>query len=154
MVQSFWDRVDSSGGPDACWPWTGWCRKDGYGKMRDCIAKKSVYPHRYSLELKLGREVPRHLFTIHSCDNPPCCNPKHLTEGTSKVNQDDANSKARRALGEKDPRAILSDADVREIRTRYAAGLETVRAIAADFRDATYRYIHKICAGNARKLTA
>src|SRR6185312_561373 len=29
----FWDRVDRSGGPDACWPWTGAINKSGYGSF-------------------------------------------------------------------------------------------------------------------------
>ena len=29
----FWDRVDRSGGEDACWPWAGAINKGGYGSF-------------------------------------------------------------------------------------------------------------------------
>ena len=29
------------------------------------------------------------LFVLHSCDNPPCCNPNHLRTGTAKDNSRD-----------------------------------------------------------------
>lgn len=32
---------------------------------------------------------------MHSCDNPPCVNPKHLSEGTARLNAQDRESKGR-----------------------------------------------------------
>ena len=41
---------------------------------------------------------------MHSCDNPICCNPKHLSKGTHKDNSDDKVRKNRHAFGEKNGR--------------------------------------------------
>src|SRR5438874_974236 len=32
LKDGFWSKVDKSGGPDACWPWTGCINAWGYGK--------------------------------------------------------------------------------------------------------------------------
>ena len=33
MEERFWSSVDTSGGPDACWPWTGRLSAQGYGRF-------------------------------------------------------------------------------------------------------------------------
>ena len=57
---------------------------------------------------------------MHICDNPPCCNPSHLAVGTMKDNVHDMMRKGRgnwRApKGEESPRALLSEAQAREIK--------------------------------------
>lgn len=63
---------------------------------------------------------------MHSCDNPPCCNPAHLSAGTNQQNLADAAAKGRlsgrRVLrGEENPAALLTPTDVVEIRTMLAA---------------------------------
>jgi hypothetical protein len=35
---------------------------------------------------------------MHSCDNPPCCNPKHLSEGNHYLNWADSVAKGRSKL--------------------------------------------------------
>lgn len=47
---------------------------------------------------------------MHTCDNPPCCNPLHLRVGTNAMNQRDAAKKGRA------PAAKLIPEDVRRIR--------------------------------------
>lgn len=45
-----WARVDKSGGPDACWPWTGGGRANGgYGKLS--AYGKQARAHRLAYEL-------------------------------------------------------------------------------------------------------
>ena len=43
---------------------------------------ENIY-HRIGLSytLNIGR-IPKGLHVLHSCNNPPCCNPKHLRTGT------------------------------------------------------------------------
>lgn len=80
-------------------------------------------------------EVPTnrggHGFLRHSCDNPPCCNPKHLIVGTQAENTQDKIDRGRMPdyRGSRGPRAKLSDEDVFWIRMQKKYGA-TVRALA------------------------
>lgn len=76
--------VDRSGGPDACWPWTRFCTKDGYGRMS--VGKQMVAAHRMAHHLATGDPLDRNIEIMHSCDNPPCCNPAHLSPGSHREN--------------------------------------------------------------------
>ena len=116
-------KVDRSGGPDACWPWTVGTNKKGYG----CFAvgrrgEGMVIAHRVALERKLGRPIKPGYFSLHHCDNPPCNNPAHLFEGTHKDNARDRNGKGRSAVGERNGKAKLTEDNVREIRRRVSEG--------------------------------
>lgn len=86
----FWRSVDQSAGPDACWPWTGYRMASGYGRNRH------GYTHRYALQLALGRPLADGMEACHRCDNPPCCNPAHLFEGSRLANEQDKTAKGRR----------------------------------------------------------
>jgi hypothetical protein len=109
----FWKKVNKNGPiPDPaiygnigpCWMWEGSIGTGGYGKFWHGGKIKNggkYYPtHRLSLFLFNGELHPE-LFVLHSCDNPPCCNPSHLREGTKKQNYADAKSKGRNTCGEK-----------------------------------------------------
>ena len=63
----------------------------GYGWL--WLKGRPVLANRVVLELKLGRPISDGMFACHTCDNPPCCNPEHLKEGT---NQDNMNDKVNR----------------------------------------------------------
>lgn len=65
----------------------------------------------------------------HTCDNPPCCNPHHIQEGTHLQNMNDRTVRGRGAnnfpenqAGEANARSILTDAKVRAIRSEYIPG--------------------------------
>lgn len=119
-------RVDRSGGPDACWPWTGHVMQGRpHGQFTRCGFR--FYAHRAAADLA-GLGVTRGLCVCHRCDNPPCCNPAHLFVGTHQDNVRDASAKGRTAK----PWAKLTPADAREIRRRSASG-ETAVALAREF---------------------
>lgn len=79
----FWSHVPVAG-PDDCWEWTGAKTKAGYGVVRH--DGENIYAHRFSFYLKNGTLDK---WVLHECDNPPCCNPKHLFQGTVTDNTAD-----------------------------------------------------------------
>lgn len=128
VEERFW-RYVQKGGEDECWPWVGYCDKDGYGNIK--IEGKTVRAHRLSYALHKG-PIPDDAKVCHSCDNPPCCNPKHLWLGTTLQNEADKISKGRQALGEAHGKSILTAPKVRRLRKRYAT-LRSYRKVAAEF---------------------
>jgi hypothetical protein len=91
-ADGFWSRVDRSGGPDACWPWTAGRFQKGYEMTR--WQGRTRGAHRVAYELAYG-PILDGLWVLHDCDNPPCCNPAHLFPGNSAVNADDRERKGR-----------------------------------------------------------
>lgn len=66
----------------------------GYGQFYR-RKREPVGAHRFSWELANGRPVPAGRQVMHSCDNPPCVNPAHLSVGTSADNHRDKSAKGR-----------------------------------------------------------
>ncbi len=89
----FWEKVDRSGGPDACWPRTGWHDRIGYGRFR--IGDQQLLAHRVAWMLDTGELIPEGMCVLHHCDNPPCCNRRHLFLGTQADNMADCVKKGR-----------------------------------------------------------
>lgn len=120
-----WEKVDSSAGPDACWPWTGCLNSWGYGAVqwmgKATNASRAAYE---SIHGPVGD-----LVVCHRCDNPSCCNPAHLWADTQSNNLADCRAKGRSAgtfaAGAKHPRhqAKLTPDMVREARELYANGI-------------------------------
>ncbi len=130
-IERFWARVDRSGGPDACWPWTRGCATGGYGLF--CIASKDHRTHRISYYLNSG-PFPADLYVCHHCDNPTCVNPSHLFLGTNDDNMRDMVAKGRqnRQRGELCGTSKLVTMDVFALLRRYGDG-ETIKSIASSF---------------------
>ena len=122
-------RVDRSAGPDACWLWTGAKTKGGYGHI--IRHGREFLVHRLALYFD-GVSLERTQNALHSCDNPPCCNPKHLRAGSAKDNAQDRVARKRRtyAVGEANPSAKLDADSVRRIRREIAVGFTQVDVAA------------------------
>jgi hypothetical protein len=86
LPERLWSRVDKSAGDEECWPFTGRIGANGYPYFS--FNGKLYKGNRLAYSLTYG-EVPKGLFICHCCNNPICCNPKHLYAGTNKDNMRD-----------------------------------------------------------------
>lgn len=134
-VRKFWERVDRSAGPDACWAWTGTKKEDGRGRV--IVDGRVVYAYRRAWELVNGEPIPAHLHACHHCDNPNCVNPAHIFLGTTRDNLRDAAAKGRTRNGVRfgmdHHKVTVADERVAEARRMYAGGRFTQDEIAAHF---------------------
>jgi len=126
-VERFWDFVVRPSDPNACWGWNG-ATVEGYGVMN---RRGERLAHRFSWEIHNGRPPRADFHVMHSCDNPPCCNPAHLAEAPPEENWEDMRRKGRHARGEKVYQAKLTESDVIDIRT--LRGLATLDDLAVAF---------------------
>ena len=117
-IARFWRKV-SVGSEEDCWLWLGGtCR--GYGVFS--VRHISRYAHRTSYVIHRPQEDIRGLVVRHSCDNPSCVNPAHLSVGTQLDNMADRGAKGRTARGQLSGVAKLTDSLVREARELYRIG--------------------------------
>lgn len=86
-----WSEVEKHGKAE-CWPWIGATDKDGYGRFR--WQYKMFRAHSVAFRCSFPDEELTPC-VLHTCDNPPCCNPNHLFGGTNRDNVNDRNSKGR-----------------------------------------------------------
>lgn len=135
----FWSKV-TVGPDDACWPYNGNRDKDGYGQfsLRPASPGRSArmpQAHRVALAFATSRDVDELTgLVMHSCDNPPCCNPHHLSEGTHRENAHDRDAKGRTARrgGAQCGRSKATEETVFAIRERHALG-ESPASLAVAF---------------------
>lgn len=80
-----------------CWEWNGSRKPSGYGNV--CFQRKIWMTNRFAWILANRRPVPKNKHVMHSCDNPACINPKHLSLATPKENMADMISKGRHIEG-------------------------------------------------------
>jgi hypothetical protein len=116
---------------EGCWTWIGGRDKNGYGIFNGDVAgvvfKRA---HRFSYafhtgDLLVGRQA------LHSCDNPSCVNPAHLSSGTAADNMKDKVAKGRSYVpfGAANSHAVLTEEQAQSI----LADPRPYTAIAADY---------------------
>jgi hypothetical protein len=121
--EKFWSKVDKTPGqgPNGdCWIWTGNRNHNNYGflswpdRCRD-RSGHNVMAHRTSFEFVKG-VIDEGLCILHSCDNPPCVNPAHLSADTHQKNLEEAKERNRYPKGERSYRTNLTNEQAREIK--------------------------------------
>jgi len=125
------DLVAQEGWSDQCIDWPFGHDRNGYGALS--WGSRSALAHRVVLELCRPWHPPLARNALHQCDRRPCVNPRHLYWGTHQRNALDAAERKGMGRGENGPKAKLTEAQVREIRERYALGGITYRSLAAEF---------------------
>lgn len=123
-VARFFPNVDKRGA-DECWPWRGCRDAAGYGRfsVKREHGWRAECAHRVSFEIANGK---RGVVVRHSCDNPPCCNPAHLLDGSHADNMRDMAERNRRkgkpgAHGEQSSSRFTLE-DIVRIRSEVANG--------------------------------
>lgn len=89
VIEDFWRNVIKT---DSCWEWQRSCDGFGYGQLS--VHGRHMRAHTFSFELTHG-PVQKGLCIMHSCDNPKCVNPSHLSLGTQRDNLRDMAAKGR-----------------------------------------------------------
>ena len=89
MSERFWAKVEVRGG-DECWPWKAGLLEGGYGQF--AVNRVPTSAHRVAFFLANGYWP---VVGRHTCDNPPCCNPNHVVDGTHEDNMKDMVSRGR-----------------------------------------------------------
>lgn len=122
-VRRFWYSVpaDSESG---CWEWLGPCKSSGdYGtfNVRRNGGQLKLRAHRVMYAM-LNGVVEDDDVVLHSCDNPVCVNPYHLSVGTHADNAKDKCDRGRVRLGTAHGNAKLNEVDVLYIRESSKSG--------------------------------
>jgi hypothetical protein len=82
---------------------------------------RTVHAHRVAWRLTHALEPTGPV--LHRCDNPPCCNPRHLYVGTPADNSADAVARQRTPRGDRTRRAKLTWNQAREVRLLAVQGI-------------------------------
>lgn len=84
LDERFWDKLDQSGGRDACWQWMAGRTTSGYGSFNAPEFGTNL-AHRIAYEVLVG-PIPVGLTLDHLCRNRACVNPSHLEPVSYRVN--------------------------------------------------------------------
>ncbi len=142
--ERFWSKVEVLE-DSKCWPWRAGKNKDGYGMF--LWNGRSERAHRIAFFFR-HKKFPLH--GLHTCDNPRCCNPSHIYSGTHIDNMRDMTERARHWVyrGEKHYAAKLNERKVAEIKSRYAAGGESMAGLAS-YYGVSFSAVQRVLGGKS-----
>jgi hypothetical protein len=134
-------------GEDECWGWTGHTDHLGYAKIDPGPGEHGRSAAKFVLEDALGRALRPGLETCHSCDEPGCCNPRHLREDTHASNMADMARRGRAATGLRNAHGKLTDEEVAALRAdpRHPNEVATAFGVSAP-------YVYNVRAGRRRAV--
>ena len=135
----FLAKVATNDDPGQCWYWQAGKHGDGYGGL--LYSGESQRAHRVAYTLAHG-QIPPGLDVLHSCDNPTCCNPSHLTAGTRAQNMADKVARMRNRT------RYLTDAQVGDLKRLWHTG-EFSRSDLAEKFEVSAAQIQNITQGKA-----
>lgn len=148
-IKRFWSKVNI-GKDNECWLWTAGRLSFGYGQFWLSSIGRTIGAHTFAYEITYGK-LEEGRCVRHTCDNPPCCNPKHLLSGTKYDNNQDRKVRGRTKPGLKDhPEksskwenhrlSKFTNEEVENIRKLVSAGEETYSSLAKKY-NVTYQCI-------------
>lgn|SRR5690606_278905 len=157
LAERLWARVKKQ--PNGCWEWQGYRGPLGYGQIGLGQRVEGITSTHRAAWMVTHGDIPEGMVVRHKCDNPPCCNPEHLELGTDQDNVNDAVTRGRVARGDRLPHTVLTDDEVREIRSRYVArygptkrgGRSSNAQILADEYGISRVYVMQLVHGHFRK---
>ena len=126
-MERFWEKVDIAG-YGKCWEWKANRHIRGYGIFWH--NGKNVRANRMALVLSGSAPPSKNSMALHSCDNPPCCNPAHLRWGDAKENTADFFTRQGGYRGELSGNAIITSDIASQILKRRMIG-DNIPTIAA-----------------------
>lgn len=139
-IERFWSKVYITNNLNDCWEWKAGHDSDGYGRF--WARNMTRQAHRVSWEITNGKASDG-LVVRHSCDNPNCVNPNHLSLGSHLDNSRDMVNRNRQSKGERNGNCKLTRFQVEEIRNKYARSNTTLAALGREY-NVTYQQISYI----------
>jgi hypothetical protein len=123
-IERFLAKIEKS--ESGCWNWTAGKKGGGYGAFY--LDGKLRGAHRAALNLFKALDLDTPLDAMHSCDNPGCVNPDHISYGSRVENMIDASIKGRIVRvqdwrGQLNPKSKLSPQQIAEIIAAVNAGV-------------------------------
>lgn len=127
-MERFWEKVDVRGADD-CWEWKAG-RHNGYGVFWH--GGRNHRANRMALIVSGTHPSCDTDMALHSCDNPPCCNPNHLRWGSAKENTQDFIDRHGARIGDASTNATITSEVAANIMRARIGGLPA-GMIAAEF---------------------
>lgn len=140
QIERFWSKVDKSPGlgPHGdCWEWTaGQKNKEGYGGFYIKQIDNTINCHKFVFLVvhNFGlNDLDDGIVIRHKCNNPRCVRPERLLMGSHKDNSQDMVRAGNSLKGERNRRAKLTEAQVKEIRQLWNEGEINATRLAERF---------------------